>query len=653
MMWKRVLFFSVPILAIAIALIAVSRHQPKRADAPLGRAPGKPMASPDEKQSPEGSGATSTNINFVGSGVATNASFEALLANASNGDAKAQAVLGWHYYNGEGVAEDRIEAGNWWKKAADQGNADAQYGLGCLYDQILGGRPQAFQWFVKAAQQGQPNAQYSVALAYFYGDYGVATDKSETAKWLARAIQPLTVAANQADDVSHQSRVSQRRLGLMYQYGWVVEQDPVKAFQWFLKSAEQGDAPAQQLVSEAYDSGTGVAQDKAEAAKWFSKAFESFTKSAENGDAWAKAALDSMKTSKDVTPINPHDFGFMQLMALTNSDAVNQMTPDEIASAKPELEVLNETTTARLGETPDQVKARYGEPEVPITHDTNDIMSRITGCDLGHYETYHFSFLIYFHDGHAIREQVSRPGMFFRRGPVDTRGFGLEESLDFFRGATGLTNWTFSTNRENFAGTNDLGLEEVWTNGNIKGFREIKRGETTAGSLSVQAPEFDSVEQAAIQRESAREQPEWGTAGKQAARLGETQAQTETHYGTPYNSDAPDQHDHTLIMYKWGSLEVLVDFWHGRDIHETFFGTEEHPDLSDVECLALVRAATSLQNWNLAYSIGSDRIWHSQPPAKYAAQVTRKPGRETSLMIYGPAYIQYQNEIGGPERENQ
>ena len=46
----------------------------------------------------------------------------------------AQYDLGGMYYNGQGVAKNYAEAMKWFRKAADQGSANAQYGLGVMYD---------------------------------------------------------------------------------------------------------------------------------------------------------------------------------------------------------------------------------------------------------------------------------------------------------------------------------------------------------------------------------------------------------------------------------------------------------------------------------------------------------------------------------------
>jgi TPR repeat protein len=51
---------------------------------------------------------------------------------ADQGYADAQYKVGWFYENGSGVGKDNDQAKAWYQKAADQGNADAQTGLSRL-----------------------------------------------------------------------------------------------------------------------------------------------------------------------------------------------------------------------------------------------------------------------------------------------------------------------------------------------------------------------------------------------------------------------------------------------------------------------------------------------------------------------------------------
>ena len=52
---------------------------------------------------------------------------------ANQGDARAQYNLGLVYTDGQGVAQDYAEAANWYRLAAGQGHFIAQYNLGLMY----------------------------------------------------------------------------------------------------------------------------------------------------------------------------------------------------------------------------------------------------------------------------------------------------------------------------------------------------------------------------------------------------------------------------------------------------------------------------------------------------------------------------------------
>ena len=65
------------------------------------------------------------------------------------------------YEEGLGVDQDYLEAAKWYKKAAEQGLADAQYNLASLYHDGRGVTPDfilAHMWYNLAAAQGNPNA---------------------------------------------------------------------------------------------------------------------------------------------------------------------------------------------------------------------------------------------------------------------------------------------------------------------------------------------------------------------------------------------------------------------------------------------------------------------------------------------------------------
>ena len=73
------------------------------------------------------------------------------------------------YANGDGVREDDVEAVRWYRKAAEQGLAQAQYNLGVMYangDGVREDDVEAVRWFRKAAEQGLAHAQEALAKRY-------------------------------------------------------------------------------------------------------------------------------------------------------------------------------------------------------------------------------------------------------------------------------------------------------------------------------------------------------------------------------------------------------------------------------------------------------------------------------------------------------
>ena len=82
---------------------------------------------------------------------------------AEQGDAYAQWRLGRMYQNGRGVAKDEKKACEWYQKAAEQGHATAQENLGSMYANGRGvakDDTKACEWYQKAAEQGDAYAQW-------------------------------------------------------------------------------------------------------------------------------------------------------------------------------------------------------------------------------------------------------------------------------------------------------------------------------------------------------------------------------------------------------------------------------------------------------------------------------------------------------------
>ena len=109
----------------------------------------------------------------------------ALKQQASSGKAEAQCGLGMMYEAGLGVHKDSPEAALWLRKAAEQGVAPAQYDLGGLYYRGQGVSQdygQAAVWFRKAAEQNFAPAQYALGALCAQGR-GVPQDNEEAYFW--------------------------------------------------------------------------------------------------------------------------------------------------------------------------------------------------------------------------------------------------------------------------------------------------------------------------------------------------------------------------------------------------------------------------------------------------------------------------------------
>ena len=73
--------------------------------------------------------------------------------------------MGLSYSRGEGVKKDPGKAVEWWRKAASQGEAEAQYSLGLMDEKGFGVRQdlrKATEWFRKAAAQGHAKARDAI-----------------------------------------------------------------------------------------------------------------------------------------------------------------------------------------------------------------------------------------------------------------------------------------------------------------------------------------------------------------------------------------------------------------------------------------------------------------------------------------------------------
>ena len=180
---------------------------------------------------------------------------------AEQGNAEAQAALGTMQFSAEGdYLKERVE---WLRKAAVQHHANAQNNLGVVYALGMGvpiDAAEAVEWWRKAAGLRHPGAQCNPGAAYDIGE-GVAKDATKAVEWWRRAAEQGFVGA-------------QYNVGRAYYDGEGVPKDAARAVEWWQKAAEQGHADAQVNIAVGYLSGNGVPKDAAKGVEWLRKAAE-------------------------------------------------------------------------------------------------------------------------------------------------------------------------------------------------------------------------------------------------------------------------------------------------------------------------------------------------------------------------------------------
>ncbi len=178
--------------------------------------------------------------------------------------AASQFYIGLAYYQGDGVPDkDYGQAAISWRKAALQGNAEAQNNLARAYEQGHGlprDDEKAAYWFSRAAGHGDPTAQFNLAVMYELGR-GVAVDLTMAVGWYQKAAEQGFAAA-------------QSNLGGMFRMGRGVPQDFVRAAFWYRKACDQSYPLAEFNLAVMYELGQGMTASLTHAAYWYHRAAE-------------------------------------------------------------------------------------------------------------------------------------------------------------------------------------------------------------------------------------------------------------------------------------------------------------------------------------------------------------------------------------------
>ena len=141
---------------------------------------------------------------------------------------QAMLYLGNMYYAGRGTRTEPEKAAEWYKRAAEQGNASAAFHYGYCLEKGIGAEKNAAEalvWYERAADGGVAGAAYNLAL--------------------------------------------------LTELGAACQKNPARAAELYEKAYSLGSKDAAKKLSEFYRRGVGVKRDRRAAADWAVKAGES------------------------------------------------------------------------------------------------------------------------------------------------------------------------------------------------------------------------------------------------------------------------------------------------------------------------------------------------------------------------------------------
>ena len=243
----------------------------------------------------------------TGEGVVKNKeeAFKWFMKAAEQGDAEAQYTVGAMYNTGEGVVKNKEEGFKWLMKAAEEGDKNAQFNVGKMFDTGEGAaqnKEEAFKWYNKAAEQGDAVAQYNVGIMYYNG-IGVMKNPPQAIYWLKKALEQgykeaqLQLAYAYEDNkdysqafllynqIADEGNVSGFiHLGIYYEHGLGISKDIQKAIYWYQRAAQKEVPSALSSLGFFYEMGVGVEKDE-------KKAFSLYKQSAEKGDSFGQRML--------------------------------------------------------------------------------------------------------------------------------------------------------------------------------------------------------------------------------------------------------------------------------------------------------------------------------------------------------------------------
>ena len=173
----------------------------------------------------------------------------------------AQIALGYLYYSGQGVDENRVKAEELFQSAIDNGYVEGYIGMADIaYD--AGDYEAEYEYYKKASEGTEQlyiaYAMFGIGAMYDSGDY-LEQDYTQAKDWYERAVY---LGCSMA----------MTNIGNLYYHGHGVDQDYAKSLEWYEKAVYLGYSTAMSNIGNLYYYGHGVDQDYAKSLEWYERA---------------------------------------------------------------------------------------------------------------------------------------------------------------------------------------------------------------------------------------------------------------------------------------------------------------------------------------------------------------------------------------------
>ena len=195
--------------------------------APAGPAPAVVASAPGVKQKGPALLAA-TDVDRSPQAATAAEDLKALLEAAGHGDRDAQYRIGVRFLNDGGLEGGPVSAARWFDKAAAQGHNEAQFMLASMLERgagVVKDEAKATALYRQAASAGHVRAMHNLGAMLLKN--ATALSYREAAAWFEQA------AAKGFPD-------SQYNLALLYEHGLGIEQDLLRAYQWYAEAAKAG-----------------------------------------------------------------------------------------------------------------------------------------------------------------------------------------------------------------------------------------------------------------------------------------------------------------------------------------------------------------------------------------------------------------------------